>query len=95
MLAHYGAEDGHDAELAARLEAISHPALILHGTEDRIIATASMQRLKHSLRRAYLVYVWDAAHNIEVDQPRRMSALVRAFLERSEAFVVNRGKGGA
>jgi len=95
MLAHYGAEDGRDAELAARLGEIAHPALVLHGTEDRIITAASMQFLKHSLRRAYLVYVWDAAHNIEVDQPRRMSALVKAFLERSEAFVVNRGKGGA
>jgi len=95
MLAHYGAEDGRDAELVARLGEISHAALVLHGTEDRIITAASMQLLKHSLRRAYLVYVWDAAHNIEVDQPRRMSALVKAFLERSEAFVVNRGKGGA
>jgi len=95
MLAHYGAEDGRDADLVARLGEISHAALVLHGTEDRIITAASMQLLKHSLRRAYLVYVWDAAHNIEVDQPRRMSALVKAFLERSEAFVVNRGKGGA
>jgi pimeloyl-ACP methyl ester carboxylesterase len=95
MLAHYGAEDGRDAELVARLGEIAHATLILHGTEDRIITTPSVQLLKHSLRRAYLVYVWDAAHNIEVDQPRRMATLVKAFLERSEAFVVNRGKGGA
>jgi pimeloyl-ACP methyl ester carboxylesterase len=95
MLAHYGAEDGRDPELAARLGEISHAALILHGTEDRIITQESVRLLKQSLRRAYLVYVWDAAHNIEVDQPRRMAALVKAFLERSEAFVVNRGKGGA
>jgi pimeloyl-ACP methyl ester carboxylesterase len=94
MLAHYGAEDGRDAELVERLGEIAHATLILHGTEDRIITAASVRLLKQSLRRAYLVYVWDAAHNIEVDQPRRMGALVKAFLERSEAFVVNRGKGG-
>jgi pimeloyl-ACP methyl ester carboxylesterase len=95
MLAHYGAEDGRDAELVERLGEIAHATLILQGTEDRVITAASARLLKRSLRRAYLVYVWDAAHNIEVDQPRRCSALVKAFLERSEAFVVNRGKGGA
>jgi hypothetical protein len=48
-----------------------------------------MQLLKGRLRRAFLVYVWDAAHNIEVDQPGRMLALVQSFLERSDAFMVN------
>jgi pimeloyl-ACP methyl ester carboxylesterase len=63
--------------------------LILHGTEDRIIGKESMQLLKGRLRRAFLVYVWDAAHNIEVDQPQRMLSLVQSFLERSDAFMVN------
>jgi pimeloyl-ACP methyl ester carboxylesterase len=48
-----------------------------------------VQLLKSRLRRAFLVYVWDAAHNIEVDQPGRVAALVQSFLERSDAFVVS------
>ena len=81
-------EDGHDPDLISQLEKIEQPTLILHGTEDRIIGAESMRLLKSRLRRAFLVYVWDAAHNIEVDQPERVLSLVRSFLERSEAFVV-------
>ena len=88
MLAHYGAEDGKDAALLENLSRVSATTLILHGTEDRIIQAETMRRLKSELPRAFLVYVWDAAHSIEVDQPERMSAVVESFLERSEAFVV-------
>ena len=88
MLAHYGAQDGSDPDLVSHLEKIEQPTLILHGTEDRIIGAESMRLLKSRLRRAFLVYVWDAAHNIEVDQPERVISLVESFLERSEAFVV-------
>lgn len=89
MLVHYGAEDGSDANLLENLARIEATTLILHGTEDRILGADSMRLLKSRLRRAFLVYVWDAAHNIEVDQPERMTALVQSFLERSEAFVVS------
>jgi pimeloyl-ACP methyl ester carboxylesterase len=88
MLTYYGADDGKDPELLQALERIRATTLILHGTEDRIIAAETMRRLKSSLTRAFLVYVWDAAHSIEVDQPERMGALVESFLERSDAFVV-------
>lgn len=88
MLAHYGALDGKDPELLPGLERIRATTLILHGTEDRIIAPESMQLLKSRLARAFLVYFWDAAHNIEVDQPERLAAVVESFLERSDAFVV-------
>ena len=89
MLSHYGAEDGKDEQLLERVSRIEQTTLILHGTEDRIIGAESMRLLKSRVRRAFLVYVWDAAHNIEVDQPERMTALVRSFLERSDSFMVN------
>ena len=89
MLSHYGAEDGSDPDLMKRVGEIQQATLILHGTEDRIIGAESMRLLKSRLRRAFLVYVWDAAHNIEVDQPERMLALVQSFLERSDSFMVN------
>ena len=91
MLAHYAAEDGNDSELLERVGEIKSQTLILHGTEDRITGRESMQLLKSRVPKAFLVYVWDAAHNIEVDQPERMLELVEAFLERSDAFVVPRG----
>jgi pimeloyl-ACP methyl ester carboxylesterase len=89
MLAYYGAEDGKDADLLENLSRVEATTLILHGTEDRIIAAESMQRLKSALRRAFLVYVWGAAHDIEVDQPDRVLPVVQSFLERSDAFVVS------
>ena len=91
MLTHYGAEDGRDSELIERVAEVKNQTLILHGTEDRIIGRESVQLLRSRLQRSFLVYVWDAAHNIEVDQPERMLGLVGAFLERSDAFVVPRG----
>jgi pimeloyl-ACP methyl ester carboxylesterase len=91
MLTHYGAEDGRDAELLERVGEIRNQTLILHGSEDRIIGRESVQLLRSRLPKSFLVYVWDAAHNIEVDQPERMLELVEAFLERSESFVVPRG----
>jgi pimeloyl-ACP methyl ester carboxylesterase len=90
MLTHYGAEDGRDGELLERVQEIKNQTLILHGTEDRIIGRESVQLLRARLPKSFLVYVWDAAHNIEVDQPERMLELVEAFLERSDAFVVPR-----
>ena len=88
MLAHYGAEDGKDAALLESISRIGATTLVLHGTEDRIIQAETIRLLKSRLARAFLVYVWDAAHSIEVDQPERMAALVESFLERSDAFVV-------
>jgi len=88
MLAHYGAEDGKDPQLLENISSVRATTLIVHGTEDRIITPETMRLLKSRLARAFLVYVWDAAHNIEVDRPERMSALVESFLQRSDAFVV-------
>lgn len=89
MLPHYGYAADTDEELLARLPSIDKLTLILHGTADRMIPKESVQLLKSRLPRAYLVYVWDAAHAIEVDQPERTLAVLRSFLERSEGFMVN------
>ncbi len=91
MLPHYRAPDDPDSELLEKIASIDKLALILHGTADRIIPKESVQRLKSRLPRSYLVYIWDAAHVIEVDQPERMLAVLGSFLERSEGFMVNWG----
>jgi pimeloyl-ACP methyl ester carboxylesterase len=91
MLPHYGYSTDTDEELLARIPSIDKLTLILHGTADRMIPRESVQLLKSRLPHAYLVYVWDAAHAIEVDQPERMLAVLGSFLQRSEGFMVNWG----
>ena len=91
MPPHYRAPDDTDAELLAKTASIDKLTLILHGTADRTIPKESVQLLKSRLPRSYLVYIWDAAHAIEVDQPERVLAVLGSFLERSEGFIVNWG----
>jgi len=91
MLPHYGYAADTDEELLALLPSIDKLTLILHGTADRMIPGESVQLLKSRLPHAYLVYIWDAAHAIEVDQPERMLAVLTSFLQRSEGFMVNWG----
>lgn len=89
-LPHYGggARDT-DAALVERLHEIEAPTLILRGTADPLIPDESVQLLRSRLRHAYLVYIWDASHAIEIDQPERMLNVVESFLVRSDAFIVN------
>jgi pimeloyl-ACP methyl ester carboxylesterase len=91
ILEHYGAEDGKDEALLARVAEVGHTTLIIQGTDDGTTPPASAQLLKGLLKKAFLVYLWQASHDIEVDQPERVLALVREFLERSDSFMVNRG----
>jgi pimeloyl-ACP methyl ester carboxylesterase len=91
ILEHYGAEDGKDEALLARVAQVGHTTLIIQGTDDGTTPPASAQLLKGLLKKAFLVYLWQASHDIEVDQPERVLALVRDFLERSDSFMVNRG----
>jgi pimeloyl-ACP methyl ester carboxylesterase len=84
-----------DQELAGRLKDVNALTLILHGTRDRVIPPDSPRLLKAGIPRAYLVYVYDAAHAIDVDQPVPFVRLVRDFFERGEAFIVNRGSAAA
>jgi pimeloyl-ACP methyl ester carboxylesterase len=91
ILEHYGAEDGKDEALLARVAEVGHTTLIIQGTDDGTTPPASAQLLKGLLKKAFLVYLWQASHDIEVDQPERVLALVGDFLERSDSFMVNRG----
>lgn len=80
-----------DNALLERLGEIEALTLILHGTKDGIIPVSSPRLLKSRIPRAFLIYVYDAAHAIEVDQPEYLVGLVRDFLTRGEAFLVNPG----
>ena len=50
LLEHYGAQDGKDEALLARVGEIAHATLILQGTDDGTIPPASAELLKGRLQ---------------------------------------------
>ncbi|HUB95956.1 MAG TPA: alpha/beta hydrolase [Stellaceae bacterium] len=92
---HYLGKKTNDRDLQGRLGDISALTLILHGTKDGLVPVASPRLLKERIRRSHLIYVHDAAHAIDVDQPARFVSLVEDFLAVGEAFIVNRSRDSA
>jgi pimeloyl-ACP methyl ester carboxylesterase len=80
LLEHYGAQDGKDDALLARVAEIGHATLILQGTDDGTIPPASAELLKGILSNASLISIPQAGHDLEVDQPARVLAAAREFL---------------
>ena len=72
-----------------RVGEIDCQTLILHGTRDVRVPAAGVQMLKARIPHSQLVYVYDAAHSLELDQPERVGGLIEDFLVRGEAFIVN------
>jgi pimeloyl-ACP methyl ester carboxylesterase len=84
-----------DAELVKRLGDIQALTLLLHGTKDGVIPLESPRLLKERIAHATLIFIYDAAHSIDVDQPARFAGVVDDFLTRGEAFIVNDGSDSA
>jgi len=80
-----------DHDLVERLGNVECLTLILQGTRDAVLPPDSVQFLRSKISRSNLIYVYDAGHLIEMDQPKRFVDLVHDFLTRSEAFIVNPG----
>lgn len=87
---HYSGGEATDRDLLGSLDQITALTLILHGTKDGVVPVESPRLLKSRIPHAYCVYVYDAAHAIDTDQPDRFVSLVGDFLSRGEAFIVNR-----
>ena len=94
MLGHYHGKTSFDADLAAQLSKIECLTLIMHGTRDGRVPEEAVQLLKREIPRSHLIYIYDAAHSLETDQPARFAHLVSDFMERAEAFLVNQGPAG-
>jgi pimeloyl-ACP methyl ester carboxylesterase len=92
-IGHYyqGQGTGYDEELLGKLKNLDCLTLIVHGTLDTVIPASTARLLKETIPGAYLTFVYDAAHSVEVDQPERMMRVVDAFLQRAEGFLVNWG----
>jgi 3-oxoadipate enol-lactonase len=65
-----------------RLPAISMPTLVLHGTEDRLIAPANAEVLADRIPGAELVWLEGAGHVYKWEQPERADGAVLDFLRR-------------
>ncbi len=89
---HYTGGKAMDRDLVGSLAKINALTLILSGTKDGIIPVESPRLLKAHIPHAFSVYVYDAAHAIDVDQPERFVALVGDFFARGEAFIVSRSE---
>ena len=61
---------------------VRHTTLIIQGTNDGKIPAPSAQWLTGQLPNAALVVLRQAGHDLEVDQPLRVLAAVREFLEQ-------------
>ena len=79
-----------DPELEARLRDLATPVLVLFGTLDRVMPPQMGRFYKELLPNCHLVFVYDAGHEISTDRPEAFADVVDDFLERHEAFVINR-----
>jgi pimeloyl-ACP methyl ester carboxylesterase len=90
VVAHYAGEARKDTDLISALSGIGSVTLLLAGTHDAVAAPESLRLLKSRMPKCYLLYIYDAAHCVEVDQPERFQRVVADFLDWGEAFLVNR-----
>jgi pimeloyl-ACP methyl ester carboxylesterase len=90
---HYGIGTAWDEALNRRVGEIRCLTLIVHGTKDVRVPVEAVRKLRHDIPHSHLVFIYDAAHSIEIDQPERVGALYEDFLLRGEAFIVNGGRG--
>ena len=87
---HYNHGVATDRDLVASLGELGALTLILQGTKDGVIPVATPRLLKACIPHAFSVYVYDAAHALDVDQPERFVELVTDFFTRGESFIVSR-----
>ena len=83
---------GRDAELERRMRGLAIPTLVVFGTLDRIIPPEMGRHYKELMPNCHLVFVYDAGHAIGAERPEAFVDLVADFLERHEAFVINRAE---
>jgi len=81
-----------DEDLVAKLADIRSSTLLLYGTAEIGIPPETVHILKENLPKCDVIYVYDAAHQMQVDQPERYFNVVSDYLERGEAFIVRRSE---
>lgn len=75
-----------DHSMVARLGEITCPTLILQGAVDAVLPPESVEFLATQLPGSHLVYVKDAGHLIDTDQPERWLNVIREFISQGREF---------
>jgi pimeloyl-ACP methyl ester carboxylesterase len=79
-----------DPALEARMRDLATPTLVLFGTLDHVIPPEMGRFYKELMPNCHLVFVYDAGHAIIAERPEAFAEVTADFLERHEAFVINR-----
>jgi pimeloyl-ACP methyl ester carboxylesterase len=79
-----------DTDLENQMRGLATPVLVLFGTLDRVIPPEMGRCYKEILPNCHLVFIYDAGHAISTERPAAFAEVTLDFLERREAFVVNR-----
>lgn len=75
---------GGDAGVPSNMAAITCPALVIHGEQDRIIDKRTSEDLTLALPRAELVVMRGVGHVPQLEAPRATSRLIEAFAAKLE-----------
>ncbi len=81
-----------DPELEARLRDLKTQTLVVFGTLDGVVPPEMGRIYKELMPNAHLVFVYDAGHAIAAERPEAFAEVVGDFLERTDAFVISRGR---
>ena len=79
-----------DVALEERMHDLVTPTLVLFGTLDSMTPPELGRYYKEHLPNCHLVFAYDAGHAISSERPEAFAEVTLDFLERHEAFVVNR-----
>ena len=79
-----------DTDLEAAMRRMETPVLVLFGTLDRLMPPELGRHYKELLPNGHLVLVYDAGHAISTERAEAFAEVTADFLERHEAFVINR-----
>jgi pimeloyl-ACP methyl ester carboxylesterase len=79
-----------DAVLEARMRDIATPTLVLFGTLDRMMPPEMGRHYKELMPNCHLVFLYDAGHEMSTERPEAFAEVTADFLDRHEAFVINR-----
>ena len=78
-----------DHDMVSRLGEIICPTLILQGTIDAVLPPDSVEFLSSQVAGFHLVFLEDAGHLIDTDQPERWLQVIRDFITQGREFHLN------
>lgn len=77
----------------AQLASLTQPTLVVCGTRDTIAPPATGRRYRELIPRCHFIVVYDAGHMPSRDRPEAFAEVTGDYVQRLEAFVVQRESG--